>query len=309
MQSEITKNDKILLNSNESRKLVSSQNKRTTLDLSKITSNFKNKIKTFDAYTEETSTDLNLRSMYEKQNSQSTTDLDAFEFASSPGKKSNPGPGKTKKQVIFRSLSSFLKPSVEEIKKTNRERASINSHPRNRCCSLLYYLHKLKTLPILGFIFSLIYLSFYILIVQTSLILFYIWEKSVSMLPLLTTSLWTLYGCIMEDNFVITPYAFGLTCELIKLFYTLINSDFGYKLFVKILKILSFLTNLFHGNVIDTREKGNMKKNWMGKHLRRNRHLSERKKVRNRNDSYRRKNEMDTSEKDSDGLGERSISF
>ena len=42
----------------------------------------------------------------------------------------------------------------------------------------------------------------------------------------------------MDDFYIVTPYAFGLVCELLKLLYAIANSDLGFKTLVRISKMV-----------------------------------------------------------------------
>ena len=61
------------------------------------------------------------------------------------------------------------------------------------------------------------------------------------------------YGFIMEDYFIITPYFFGLLCELIKLTYAIFNSDLGFKALVKVSKFVFFISRLVK-NLLSVRD-------------------------------------------------------
>lgn len=48
-----------------------------------------------------------------------------------------------------------------------------------------------------------------------------LWEKFVIILPFVQTITWSTYGYLIDDIYIITPYGFGLICEIVKSFYKL----------------------------------------------------------------------------------------
>lgn len=46
-----------------------------------------------------------------------------------------------------------------------------------------------------------------------------LWQKFVAVLPFLNSITWSTYGYLIDDIYIVTPYGFGLLCEVIKIFY------------------------------------------------------------------------------------------
>lgn len=79
--------------------------------------------------------------------------------------------------------------------------------------------------------FAIIIISY--IITNMTLFLTIVWEKTMNVVPISSTLLWTIYGYIMEDNFILTPYFIGLLCETVKISWVISDSKIIFILLMK----------------------------------------------------------------------------